>query len=105
LAERNEIVLITCKNNKPHGNITISLDFDNKKKELLLAACQMYTTLKHLKKNPIVCLITKHKKEYYRFKGKVKLYEKGTIFTKAQKLNKGPAVKTAILIRIEEVFD
>jgi len=103
LKERKEIVLITCNKGKPHGNIVLSLGLENKK--LLLGACQMYTTLENLRKNNFVCLITKYKKEYYRFKGRVKLYEKGPIFIKAQNRNKGPKIKTAILINIEEIFD
>ena len=98
--ERQELVLATCsKNGRPNANIVISLGFvDNK---LLVADCQMKTTLKNLKENPKICVVGK----YCRLKGTVEIFSSGKYFDICVEKSKDYTVKNAILITAKEVFD
>lgn len=98
--EGQEIILATAsKKGAPNASIVISLGFvDNK---LLIANCQMSTTVKNLIENKKVCIIG----GYYRIKGKVQIFSSGKYFDKCVEKNKGYLVKNAILISIAEVFD
>ena len=98
--EGKELVLATSsKKSIPNANIIISIGFiDNK---LLVADCQMNTTIKNLKENKRICIIG----GYLRIKGKVKIYTSGKYFDICVKKNKDYLVKHAILITVDDVFD
>lgn len=98
--EGKKLILSTCsKEGIPNANIVISLRFiDNK---LLVADCQMKTTIKNLKENPQICVIG----GYYRLKSGVEIFSSGKYFDRCAQKNKEHKVKNAILIKIEEVFD
>lgn len=98
----NELVLCTCSKNQPHANVVISLGLIDGK--LLIADCQMNTTLKNLQSSKQVCIVAKEKKEYYRIKGTIEIFSSGKYFDMANHDEKFPA-KNAILITIKEVFD
>lgn len=98
----NEIVLSTCSENNPHANVVISLGLVENK--LLIADCQMHTTLKNLQKEKRACIVSKNKKEYYCIKGKVEISNSGKYFDLCNKDSEYPA-KNAILITVDEVFD
>ena len=99
-----ELVLATCsKNCKPHANLVISLGFI--KGKLLIADCQMKSTLENLKNTKLVCIIAKKKSEYYRLKGGVKIYSSGKYFDLCNKISKDYPAKNAILVDIKEIFD
>lgn len=95
-----EIVLVTSSlAGNPNANIVMSLGFyDNK---ILIANCQMVTTIKNLKENPKVCLIG----GYFKTKGKAEIHSSGKYFDICVKENKGYHVKNAILVSVESVFD
>jgi len=95
-----EIILSTCsKDNSPNSNIVISLGFiDNK---LLIADCQMNTTIRNLKENPKICVIG----GYFRLKGIVEIFSSGKYFDICKEKNKDYKLKNAILVNIKEVFD
>lgn len=98
--EGNELVLSTCsKKAVPHANIVISLWFVDGK--LLVADCQMVTTIKNLKENPSICVISK----YYRLQWKVAIYDSGKYFDMCVEKSKGYTVKNALVISADEVFD
>jgi len=102
LKKGKEITVASCdKNNNPHANIVISLGFLDDK--LLIADCQMQTTLKNLEKNNKVCLIG----GYCRAKGTIEIFNSGKYFEICSKEAKesGFEAKNAILISIEEAFD
>lgn len=95
-----ELILATSSpKNMPHANIVISLGFVDDK--LLVANCQMSSTIKHLQKNKNICVVG----GYFRIKGKVDIFSSGKYFDYAVKKSKGHCVKNAILVTISEVFD
>jgi TATA-box binding protein (TBP) (component of TFIID and TFIIIB) len=95
-----EIILSTSsKNNIPNANIVVSLGFIENK--LLIADCQMKSTIKNLKENNHACIIG----GYFRIKGKTRIFSSGRYFDLCAKNNIGHKVKNAILITIKEVFD
>jgi len=95
-----EIILATSsKDNIPNANVVVSLGFIDDK--LLVADCQMHTTIKNLKENPNICVIG----GYIRLRGTVEIYSSGKYFDLCVKENKDYKVKNAILISIKEVFD
>ena len=95
-----EVVLATAsKTGSPNANIVISLGFIEDK--LLVADCQMNTTIKNLKENPMICVIG----GYFRIKGNAKIFASGKYFDICGKKSLGYTVKHAILISIKEVFD
>ena len=94
-----EIILTTSsKDNIPNANIVISLGFVDDK--LLVADCQMNTTIKNLKENPNICVIG----GYIRLRGTVEIFSSDKYFDLCVKENKGFEVKRVILISIKEVF-
>ena len=98
--EEKEIVLATCsKKSVPNANIVISLGFVDGK--LLVANCQMKSTIKNLKENPKICVVG----GYFRIKGKVNIFSSGKYFDLCVQKSKGYTVKNAILIDVKEVFD
>ncbi|MCX7880889.1 MAG: pyridoxamine 5'-phosphate oxidase family protein [Patescibacteria group bacterium] len=95
-----KIILVTSsKAGLPNANIVISLGFYNSK--ILIADCQMITTIKNLKENPFICLIG----GYFKIKGKAEIFTKGKYFNICVRENKDYQVKHAILISIETIFD
>jgi len=98
--EGKEIILSTCsKESKPNANIVISLGFvDN---QLLVADCQMKTTIKNLKENNNICVIG----GYLRLTGKVNIFNKGKYFDIAVSKSKGYKVNNIILITPKEIFN
>ena len=95
-----QIVLASCsKDCQPNANIVLSLGIVDGK--LLIANCQMSTTIKNLKENPRICVVG----GYYRIRGSVEIFDSGEYFDLCKKENDGYEVKNAILIDIEEVFD
>ncbi len=98
--EGKELILSTSSlNGKPNANIVISLGLIDQK--ILIANCQMRTTIKNLIENKEATLLG----GYYRIKGKAKLYTSGKYFDICVKKSKGYKVKTAILITIKKVTD
>ncbi|MFA5796543.1 MAG: pyridoxamine 5'-phosphate oxidase family protein [Candidatus Woesearchaeota archaeon] len=98
--EGKELVLATSsKKGIPNANIVISTGFIDGK--LLVANCQMKTTIQNLKKNKHICVIG----GYYRIKGEVKIYSSGKYIDICTKKNNGYTVKDAILITVNGVFD
>lgn len=98
--EDKELILATCsKSGVPNANIVLSLGFIDDK--LLLADCQMETTIKNLKENPNICIVS----GYYRIKGNVELFSSGKYLDICVQKNKEYGVKNAILVRITEAFD
>ena len=98
--EGKELVLATCsKNANPNANIVISLGFVDGK--LLIADCQMKTTIKNLKQTKKICIVS----GYFRLKGSVKIFSSGKYFDLCVKKNKEYSVKNAILVTVKEVFD
>ncbi|MFH1430900.1 MAG: pyridoxamine 5'-phosphate oxidase family protein [Nanoarchaeota archaeon] len=102
--EGKELVLSTCSNSKkPNANIVLSLGFleDN----LMIADCQMETTIKNLRENPKICVIG----GYFKILGTVKIFSTGGIFNKCSKIvasqDKTIKAKNIINISVEEVFD
>jgi predicted pyridoxine 5'-phosphate oxidase superfamily flavin-nucleotide-binding protein len=98
--EGKEVVLATSsKKGYPNGNIVISLGFADEK--LLVADCQMETTIKNLKENRKICVIGGH----FKIKGKVEIFDSGKHFDTCVKKSEGYDVKNAILVDVEEVYD
>jgi predicted pyridoxine 5'-phosphate oxidase superfamily flavin-nucleotide-binding protein len=98
--EGKEIVLATSsKNGEPIANIVVSLGFINKK--LLVADCQMNTTIRNILSNPQICAVS----GAFRIRGKCEVYDKGEYFDISAKRSKGYKVKNAILIEVLEVFN
>jgi len=95
-----EIILSTSsKDGKPNANIVVSLGLIDDK--LLVADCQMETTIENLKNNPSICVVG----GYFKIKGKVEILNNGKYFDMCIKKNSSYKVKNALLITIEEVFD
>jgi len=89
----------SSKKGIPHANIVLSLGLIENK--LLVANCQMNTTLKNLKENNKICVIG----GYFRIKGTVEIFSSGKYFDLSVKNNKEYKVSNAILITVKEVFD
>ena len=83
----------------PHANIVISCGFVGDK--LLVADCQMVTTVKNLKENPSICLVGGR----VRLKGSVEIFSSGEYFEACVKESKGYSVRHAIVVDVKEVFD
>jgi hypothetical protein len=99
-AEGKELVVSTCSRRAaPNANIVISLGFIDGK--LLVADCQMRTTIRNLKENSKVCVISKH----YRIKGVSKVFSKGKYFDICRKKAKPYETKHAVLIIPRDIFD
>jgi hypothetical protein len=97
--EGSKVILATANNNQPNANIVMSLWLiDNK---LLVANCQMTTTITNLQANKNICVIG----WYYRLRWTVELFDSGEYFQIAQEKSKGFIVKHAILITINEIWD
>ncbi|MBW3003034.1 hypothetical protein KY328_01040 [Candidatus Woesearchaeota archaeon] len=94
-----ELILSTCSNNTPHSNIVISLGFVDDK--LLVADCQMETTIKNLKENNKITVIG----GYLRIKGTADIFSSGKYYDFCVKNTKDYKVKNAIVINVKEVFD
>ncbi len=77
----------------------ISLWFVDDK--LLVADCQMVTTIKNFKENPYVCVVA----DYYRICGNIELFTSWKYFDIAVKKSDGYTVKNTIVISINEVVD
>jgi len=99
-AKGKELVLSTSsRKGIPNANVVLSLGIiDNK---LLVANCQMNTTLKNLKENNNICVIG----GYFRIKGTVEIFSSDKYFDLCIKNNKEYSVSNAILITVNEVFD
>lgn len=98
-AEGKELVVATASGDgAPNANIVISLGFFDDK--LLIANCQMNTTINNLVENSRICVIG----GYFRVNGTVEIFSSGKYFNATQKDEEYPA-KQAILIKINEVFD
>lgn len=102
--EGKELILATSsKDSKPNANICISLGFSENK--LLIADCQMNTTIKNIRENQRVCIIS----GYFRIKGSAELFSSGEHFNTCSKIlatqDNSLKMKTALVINIEEVFD
>lgn len=93
------IVATSSKNGKPNANIVISIGLVDDC--ILIANCQMKTTLDNLKANKKVSVIG----GYYRINGTAKIFSSGKYFDLCVKKTKGFAIKNAILIKVNEVFD
>ncbi len=98
-----EIVLGTTFNEEPNLNVVLSVGFFDEK--LLIADCQMNTTLKNLKSNNKICVYAKKNNTYLRLKGTVEIFNSGKYFEKCKEVCDGYNPKNAILISIKEVFD
>jgi len=98
--EGKEIVLATSsKTGEPNANVVVSLGFfDNK---LLIADCQMKTTIENLKENNKVVIIG----GYYRIRGIAEILQSGKYFEICIEKSKPYKVKNAILVNIKKVFD
>ena len=95
-----ELVLATSsKDGVPHANVVISCGFVDDK--LLVADCQMVTTIKNLKENPKICVVG----GYFRLKGSVEILSSGKYFEACAKKTRKYKVKNVIVIEVEEAFD
>jgi predicted pyridoxine 5'-phosphate oxidase superfamily flavin-nucleotide-binding protein len=98
--EGKELVLSSAsKKGIPNSIIAMSLGFEEGK--LLIADCQMITTIKNLEENNNICIVS----EYFKLKGKAKIYSKGKYFDICQKKAKDYKVKNALIISIKEVYN
>ncbi|MGV8141667.1 MAG: hypothetical protein ACP5NW_04470 [Candidatus Woesearchaeota archaeon] len=98
--EGKELILSTSsKGGVPNSNIVISLGFIGN--TLLVADCQMKTTIKNLIDNNAICAVG----GYFRIKGNVKIFSSGKYFNICVRKSKGYTVRHAILIHIKEIFD
>ncbi|EKE21169.1 MAG: hypothetical protein ACD_7C00319G0004 [uncultured bacterium] len=95
-----ELVLATSSiDNVPNANIVISLGFVDDK--LLVANCQMNNTIRNLKENNKICVVS----GYYRIKGSVEIFSSGKYFDLCSGDSGDYEVRNAILITINEAFD
>ncbi len=98
--EGKELVLATSsKDGRPNANLVISLGVVDDK--LLIADCQMETTINNLKENKKIVVVG----GYYRLVGIVGLFNSGKYFDICVEKVKDYKVKNAILVNIEKVFD
>jgi uncharacterized pyridoxamine 5'-phosphate oxidase family protein len=106
LKEGQELVLATSsKDGKPHAIFVICKGIVDDK--ILISVCQMKKSLKNIRENPDVVLITKYNNEYYRISGKGTIHASGKYFDLAIARNiKGtPKPKAALAVDINEVYD
>ena len=103
--ESGTLIVLSTTNvdGSPHSNVVTSKGFIDDK--LLINNCQMKTTIKNIQNNSSVCIIVQKNDEYYRIKGKTKIYSSGKYFEAAIKRNRPPPVKSAVVVDIIEVFD
>ena len=102
--EGKELVLSTSsKSGNPNSNIVISLGFVNDK--LLVANCQMDTTIKNLKENPKISVVG----SYFRIRGDIEIFDSGEVFDKGVEIvvsqDKSLKVRDIISINVKDVFD
>jgi hypothetical protein len=101
-----EAILVTSsKKGKPHAIYVICKGIiDN---NILLSVCQMNVSLANIRENPLLCLITKNKDEYYRINGRGTLHSSGKYFDLSVERNvKGtPVPNYALIVNIKEVHD
>jgi uncharacterized pyridoxamine 5'-phosphate oxidase family protein len=101
--EGKQLVLATASLvGNPNANVVISLGFIEDK--LLVADCMMETTIKNLKANPKVSIVS----GVYKINGVAKIYDSGEIFdicTKRSAKVSPDRVKNAILVDIKDIFD
>lgn len=102
LRKGSEIVLSTASKT-PHAIVVLSMGFVDGK--LLIGACQMKTSLKNIRNNNRVCIVSKYKKKYYRIKGKASVYSSGKYFDACTKRSSEPLPHHAVAVTIKEVFD
>ena len=99
-----ELALATAsEDGEPNSNMVISLGFVDDK--LLIADCQMDTTIKNLKANKKISIIGKSDGRYLRAKGTVDIYDSGKYFEECKKLTQKYLAKNAVVVNIKEVFD
>jgi hypothetical protein len=95
-----ELILATSsKKGIPNANIVISLGFVDDR--LLVADCQMKTTIKNLRENRNICIIA----GYSRMNGVAKIFSSGKYYNLCLKGTKEYKVKNAILINVKKAFD
>lgn len=100
----NELILSTSSlNGKTHSIVVISAGFAGNK--LLINACQTKKSLKNIKENQFVSIVSMNKKEYYSIEGTAEIYSFGKYFDLSVKRNKGFKVKKSIVVSIKNVFD
>jgi len=104
LREREKIVLTTSsKDGSPRAIVVTSLGFiDNK---LLIGACLMGKSLKNIKENNRVSIVTFMKAGYCRIDGLATIFSNGNYLNIAIKRSNPPLPKAAILIEMKEVVD
>jgi predicted pyridoxine 5'-phosphate oxidase superfamily flavin-nucleotide-binding protein len=93
------VVATSSKKAEPNANITLSLGFVDG--HLLMADSRMDTTLRNLMENDRICVVG----GYFRIRGTVRLFTSGEYFDICVKKIANYRVKTAILVKINEVFD
>lgn len=104
LKEKKKIVLATSsKNGIPRAIIVISLGFINNK--LLVGACLMNKSLKNIKENNQVSIVSLMEGGHYRIDGLATVFSNGDYLNTAIKRSNPPLPKAAILIKIKEVMD
>jgi hypothetical protein len=104
IAERNEIVLVTSSlDGVPHAIIAISLGLVDEK--ILIGACVMKITLDNIRKNNKVVVVAKGNGEYYRLRGTIEIHTSGKYFDLAYGKSSPPMPQSALMFKIEEVFD
>ena len=99
-----ELVLATSSNfGMPNANKVISLGFIDDK--ILIADCYMKNTLKNLKENGKVCMVS----DCYRIKGNAKVSSIGKCFDRALGIlsiqDKNLKLKNVIIVTVKEIFD
>jgi predicted pyridoxine 5'-phosphate oxidase superfamily flavin-nucleotide-binding protein len=95
-----EVILATAsREGVPHANIVISMGFVDDC--LLVADCQMVTTIRNLQDNEAIAAVGGH----VRIKGTVALHSSGKYFDICVKNSEGYEVRNAILIHVSDVFD
>jgi hypothetical protein len=95
-----EVVVSTCSlEGSPNSNIVNSLGIIDG--QLLIANCQMKTTINNLRSNSRVCVVGGH----VRIKGVATIQNSGKYFDFCKDNSGGYDVHDAILIKIDDVFD
>ncbi len=90
------ILSTSSKNGFPNANVVISCGFVDDK--LLVADCQMVTTINNLKENPKISVIA----GYIRLKGTVEIFSTGKYFDLCVGKSKGYDVKNAVVIKMRK---
>jgi len=76
-----ELVLVTASVDcRPNANIVVSLGFVDDK--ILIADCQMKTTIENLKENSNVCVVS----GYFKIKGTAEIFSSGRYFDLCSKM-------------------